>query len=278
MAKGFSRFVRGATNWGAAASPLGIKVAAPAAVIGGALETLTGGQPKFDREPYDRAFENYMTGAMTDTRRASRELASQSGARMSARGINDSKFASFLQDANNAKLYSGTLRHINDARANLESQIAHAEDMYSQAGDIRERNKWGHTRNMLVEKLDGLANPEGGGMPDANELKSIMESWGFDNSTIDNWMQQMGIGQSEPYEALTYRDHSAGQSGYAAVSPSGQSAKNPTGYGKPKNPAATKANESPVVSQFKENIGGFLTDFLVEAGIDLEDLVTWGSA
>lgn len=273
MARGFSRFIRGATNWGAATAPLGPKIAIPSAIAGGALELFTGGQPKVDRQPYDRAFENYMKGAMTDTRRASRELASQSGARMSARGINDSKFATFLQDSNNAKLYSGTLRHINNARANLESQIAHAEDMYAQAGDIRERNRWGNTRNMLIEKLDGLANPEGGGMPDANELKGMMQSWGFDQSTIDNWMQQMGLGQPhETAQPLTFK----GKSGYAAVSPTGQSAKNPTGYGKPKNPAATKANESPVVSQFKENIGGFLTDYLVEAGIDLEDLVTWG--
>ena len=226
MARSFSRFVRGATNWGTAASPLGPKVAIPSAIVGGTLEAITGGTPKFNREPYDRAFENYMTGAMTDTRRASRELASQSGARMSARGLGDSKFATFLQDSNNAKLYAGTLRHINNARANLESQIAHAEDMYAQAGDIRERNKWGETRNMLTEKLDSFANPEGGGLPDGDKLKQMMTAWGFDNSTIDNWMQQMGLGETEKYEPLTYRDHSAGQSGYAAVSPTGQSAKN----------------------------------------------------
>ena len=193
--KRLSRFLRGAVNTGTAAAPLGPKVAVPLAIGGGVLEALTGGQPKFNRKPYDTAFKNFTDAAWKQTRRASREINAQSGARQSAMGINESPVGGFLHDRNTANIYQGTLDHITQARANLESQVAHAESMLGQSADIRERNKWTQTRNMLLEKLDTFANPEQGGM-NVPKLAEMMKEYGFDDATIQDWVSKLG-GQTQ---------------------------------------------------------------------------------
>ena len=122
MARRASKFLRGALNTGTAAAPLGPKVAVPLAVGGGLLEAFSTGDHKFNRKPYDTAFKHFTDKAWKDTRRASRELAATSGARMSAGGYNESPVGGFIHGQNQARLYSGTLDQINNARANLESQ------------------------------------------------------------------------------------------------------------------------------------------------------------
>ena len=293
-----SRFLRGAANWGTAAAPLGPKVAVPVAIGGGILEAVTGkGQQKFNREPYDKAFDNYMRGARRDTRRMSRELGSQRGARLAARGVNESAVGDFLHGANTAKLYQGTQRQINDARANLESQIAHAEDMMERGASVMETNRWAQTRNMLIEKLDTQANPEDeGGSIKREELVSLMKRRGLDDATINNYLKNLGLVETgteaqTTTETTTEATSNVGRSGYEYVSPDGQqSAKNPYGKMKPlfesggqdssrgsfpmmpKSKAAPK-QPSPISMKAIEEIGDFIASYLTETlGEDFSDI------
>ena len=191
----FSRFLRGAVNTGAATYPLG-KAAIPLAIGGGILEAATGGTPKFDRKPYDKAFNNYVTGVRRDTRSMARELGSQRGARLAARGINESGVGDYLHGQNNTRLYAQSQRHINDARANLESQIGHAENMMQQGADARERQQWGETRNYLMQELQAYANPESGGPTDKemwdHAVARLRQSTGMTDGEITQWLLERG--------------------------------------------------------------------------------------
>ena len=312
-----SRFLRGATNWGTAAAPLGPKVAVPVAVAGGLFESLQG-DPKLNRRPYDKAFENYTRGAWRDTRRAGRELGSQRGARLAARGINESALGDYLHGANNAKLYAGTQRHINDARANLESQIAHAEDMMQQGTSAIERNRWGQTRNMLIEKLDTYANPEEKTKPTASELTQMMEAQGFDKSTIAQYLKNLGLNvntapvyepQRQPSDLPTAPIHpqteslvpesvpqrttppprielpesiqdSSSNRGFPMMpqqSPDTSLKMGTPGFGPPKQSMVRQP--SPTVMKAKEELGDFIVDYLTDAlGEEFADIFEWGTA
>ena len=299
MARTASKFLRGATNWGTAAAPLGPKVAVPVAVAGGLFESLQG-EPKLNRKPYDKAFENYVKGARQDTRRASRELGSQRGARLAARGINESALGDFLHGANNAKLYAGTQRQINDARANLESQIAHAEDMMQQGASAIERNRWSQTRNTLIEKLDAHANPEDSTGPSASELTQMMEARGFDKATIAQYLQDLGLNANP--EPVYEPQEQPPDLPVASVNPETQTLVpeavpqritppprielpesiqgSSSNRGFPMMPQqSTMKQPSPVVMKAKEELGDFIVDYLTDAlGEDFADIFEWGTA
>ena len=200
----FSRFLRGAVNTGAATYPLG-KAAIPLAIGGGILEAATGGTPKFDRKPYDKAFNNYVTGVRRDTRSMARELGSQRGARLAARGINESGVGDYLHGQNNTRLYAQSQRHINDARANLESQIGHAENMIQQSADVRERQQWGETRNMLLGKLNEYANPDQSHVEKAQVMNHVIKelrSLGRTDQQIIAYLRKTGFLPEEIQQAI----------------------------------------------------------------------------
>ena len=301
-----SKFIRGAVNTGTAAAPLGPKVAIPLAIGGGALEAFSTGDHKFNRKPYDTAFKHFTDNAWKQTRRASRELASQSGARMSAMGYNESPVGGFLHDQSAGRLYAGTLDHINTARANLESQIAHATDMMERGASAMERNKWMQTRNMLMQKLDSMANPEPDKLKEliAN-LPEMARRFGFPEEQISEWVASLQGQSPEPvgYTPLTERDHTAGQSGYAYFDPkTGQGADNPivptnrvsgTPVHQQVSPTENLTDEFPMMKDAKTNVnmkstqnptmaaaqatlGSFITQYLTNTlGEEFADIFVW---
>lgn len=283
--RGISRFLRGAVNTGTAAMPLGPKIAVPAAIAGGALEAFVGAPNQtINRKPYDTAFQNYVKGAMQDTRRASRELSSQRGARLSARGINNSALGDFLHSTNNTRLYQGTLRHINDARANLESQIAHAEDMIQRSADVQERNRWANTRNMLVQKLDDYANPEGANNPLTPEyIANAAREYGFSDNMVQKFLNAIGHPSSEsaaPPMLPTANVNPTEQTLPTQQTPQPvyfdrPSTQDPFDPSMRPSKSQRQANTE-LMSRVKSEIGDLLSDYLVETlGEDFADIFQW---
>ena len=71
----------------------------------------------------------YEKGAFDRTRRVSRELGSQGGAQLAARGVNDTALAQFMMQNNKTNLYSKTLDQVNQVSAlTLKMQLAHADN------------------------------------------------------------------------------------------------------------------------------------------------------
>ena len=172
MAKfSLSRGLAQGTSW----APIGFKLGGPkgagvAFAAGSVLGGMSGVDDKLNRKGYLDAYNRYSKGALSQTRRATKEMGSRMGANLAARGINDSALGAYLTQSNQGRMYGQTLDHLNTTRADMELQLAHAQEMLKQARSKDERDAWARTTNhlydwMMLEYLTDLRkgwnSPEG---------------------------------------------------------------------------------------------------------------------
>ena len=112
----------------------------------------------------------YEKGAFDRTRRVSRELGSQGGAQLAARGVNDTALAQFMMQNNKTNLYSKTLDQVNQMGFDLEEQLAHADNQIALSQSMDERRSWIDARDtiyaILTDKLKDDPTKEVGELTD----------------------------------------------------------------------------------------------------------------
>ena len=183
MAWNKNKFVPGALRWGSVAAKVpGVGqnpyAIAGAGLAGGFLESLSGKPDDYNKQAYHDALMKYEKGAFDRTRRVSRELGSQGGAQLAARGVNDTALAQFMMQNNKTNLYSKTLDQVNQVSADLEMQLAHADNQIALSQNMDERRSWIDARDtiyaLLTDKLKDDPPNETGELTD-NERRERNE-------------------------------------------------------------------------------------------------------
>ena len=139
-------------------APIGFKVGGPAGALAGAgVGLIAGGATGVDntlnRKGYLDAHNRYAKNALSQTRRATKEMGSRIGQNLAARGINDSALSEYINQSNRGRMTGRTLDHIATRRADLEMQLAHAQEMLNQARSRDERQAWANTTSRLYQWL-----------------------------------------------------------------------------------------------------------------------------
>lgn len=116
---------------------------------------------KFNPDTYRDAFKKYEKDALARSRRMSREVGSQMGQRASVGGYQGTPMSNKLITQSQQRVSQGTLDMINKQAADLEMELAHAENMINMSGSLKERNHWTEVRDALHAALFGeTLNPD----------------------------------------------------------------------------------------------------------------------
>lgn len=120
-------------------------------------KAIGGAKPKlnFDPEAYRNAFRKFEKDAFARSRRMSREVGSQMGQRASAGGYAGTPMSNQLITQGQQRVNQGTLDMVNAQSAELEMELAHAENMINMSGSLKERSHWTEMRDALYEALYG---------------------------------------------------------------------------------------------------------------------------
>ena len=180
----YRKFLPGATKYGTLASQVpGLSsnpyALAGTALLGGFLESMQGKTSKINRAPYDQALMKYSKGAMDRSRRVAREVGSQDGSRLAARGLNSSALAEFLTNHNRMRAYTPALDHLNKMEADLEMQLAHTGNLLDLRSGTEVQNAWGDVGNTLEGLLiDKIVNSGDGELtPEQNQILNSAAAW-----------------------------------------------------------------------------------------------------
>ena len=179
---------------GASWAPIGFKLAGPkgagiAFAAGTALGGFSGVDDQLDTSGYLKGLQRYEKKTLSQTRRAANEMGSRTGSNLAARGINDSKMGEYINQSNRGKMYGQTLDHLADTRAQMEVQLAHAQQMLKRARTTDERDAWARTTKHLYDWMmheylgdvqKGWESPEGAPVtPDDLPMTSIVQQPGM---------------------------------------------------------------------------------------------------
>ena len=161
-----------------ATSFLSPKASIPISVAAGVFDGFMGPDTDLDIEPFLKSHERYKKDVMDATRVASRELGSQMGARMSARGVNNSAVGDFIVGANKARLQKDAIRQIAQNKADLEHRLAIAQARRNAATTASEQATYDQTINDIQGQLIQIGQrPTGEADARSNWLKEKLAEY-----------------------------------------------------------------------------------------------------
>ena len=146
----------------------GPKGAAIGALIGGGAGGLTGRDTSIDRAPYEEALDHYGIGRRKSARQSANELAAQTGAALTTRGVNNSALAAGVVSANRGRIMTAAESDIGKMRADIYASIAEAERQAESAYDAETRQGWLNLDQQLgfqalTGDFEGILGKGGGG-------------------------------------------------------------------------------------------------------------------